>query len=77
MWLLNGKIVMPQRKAFRHAPLQDTARVARDFGYAFRSLMNCYEDDDVMCHLLLTVLVVRKEVGPFLRWTGDAAGGCE
>ncbi len=69
--------VLPQREAFRHAPLQDTTRVARDFGHSFRSLMNYYEDDHVMGHLLLTVLVVRKEVGTFLRWASDAAGGCE
>ena len=72
-----GISVMPQRDAFRHARLQNTARVARDFGHSFRSLMNYREDDHVMAHLLLTVLVVRKEVGTFLPWASAAAGGCE
>jgi hypothetical protein len=43
----------------------------------FRSLMNYREDDHVMAHFLLTVLVVRREVGTFLPWASAAAGGCE
>ena len=40
--------------------------------------MNYYEDDYVMGYLLLlTVVVVRKDVGTFLRWASDAAGGRE
>ena len=39
--------------------------------------MNYYEDDHVMGHLLLTVLVVHKEVGTSLRWSSAAAGSCE
>ncbi|MBW2241838.1 MAG: hypothetical protein JRH01_07610 [Deltaproteobacteria bacterium] len=68
---------MPQREAFRHARLQDTARVERDFGHSFWSLMNYCEDDHVMGHFPLAILVVRKEVGTFLRWASDDAGGCE
>jgi hypothetical protein len=39
--------------------------------------MDYYEDDHVMGHLLLTVIVARKEVGTFLRWASNAARGCE
>jgi len=39
--------------------------------------MNYCEDDHVMGHFPLAILVVRKEVGTFLRWASDDAGGCE
>jgi hypothetical protein len=69
--------VMPQREAFRHARLQGATRFARDFGHSFWSLMNYCEDDHVMGHFLLTVLVVREKVGTFPRWDSGTAGGCE